>query len=67
MALGTEVTRLLDGKEVRALRSRERLEFGDLVELSPPPNFRAGRVVHGREVLPSEAKGLKFWRTKWQC
>ena len=47
---------------VRPLRSGEMIEFGDLVELSPPPGFRAERVVHGRRVLPSEAKRKKFWR-----
>ena len=55
-------TRLVDGKKVRPLREREMIEFGDLVELSPPPNFRAEQVVHGRRVLPSEAARKKFWR-----
>jgi hypothetical protein len=57
-----EDIRLVDGEGVRPLQAGEVLEFGDLVELEPPPNFRAGRVVHGRKVWASEAEQRKFWR-----
>ncbi len=53
--------RIYEGVSIRPLLPGEMIEFGDLVTLTVNP-FRAGRVAHGRKVLPSEAARKKFWR-----